>query len=230
MLPTILELCGVARNTAHPRMDGRTLAPLLRGETGAWTDRTLFTQWHRGDAPELFRDCAARTQQYKLVNGRELFDLTADPGEKNDIASSLPAVAATLRRETEAWFHDVSATRGYAPPRIHVGAPQEPLTVLTRQDWRGPGASWDATGIGHWEVQVARAARYEIHLRMPAVPSPGKASVRIGANSVEADLRLGAATARFPPMHLDPGPARVEASLESAGRAWGPHYVDIRAR
>ncbi|MBL8296283.1 MAG: arylsulfatase, partial [Bryobacterales bacterium] len=61
VLPTVLELAGVKAD--GPRMDGRSLAPLLKGEEVDWADRTLFTQWHRGDEPELFRACAARNQR-----------------------------------------------------------------------------------------------------------------------------------------------------------------------
>jgi arylsulfatase A-like enzyme len=230
VLPTILDLCGVATGSGKPQMDGRSLAPLLRNPASPWAERTLFTQWHRGDEPQLFRDCAARTQQYKLVNGSELYDLPSDPGEQNNIAASRPDIAARLRRETEAWFKDVSATRGYAPPRILIGAPQEQLTVLTRQDWRGPRASWDATGLGYWEVEFARAGRYEIRLRMPPLDSPAKATLHAGTKVVEVALTKGATEAIFPNVELAAGPARVEPSLLAADRTWGPHYVELRRR
>ena len=227
VMPTILDLCGIVPPKSQPPMDGRSLTPLLRGDASAWTDRTLFTQWHRGDEPQLFRDCAARTQQYKLVNGGELYDLTAGPAERNDLAASLPAVAARLRHETEAWFKDVSSTRGYAPPRIQIGAPEEAQTVLTRQDWRGPQASWDADGLGHWEVRVVRAGRYEVRLRMPALPAAAQAALRIGGKTLEMPVAQGANRAIFTGVELPEGPARIEAALKAGGRTFGPHYVDV---
>ncbi|HTM51863.1 MAG TPA: hypothetical protein VL285_24375 [Bryobacteraceae bacterium] len=57
----------------------------------------LFTQWRRGDQPEPCRNCEVRTQRYKLVDGKDLYGMKADPGEKQDIAAAHPEVVARLR-------------------------------------------------------------------------------------------------------------------------------------
>ena len=224
--PTLLELCGVKAD--GPRMDGRSLAPLFRGDEVDWADRTLFTQWHRGDEPELFRACAARNQRYKLVDGKELYDLSSDPAEQHDVSAERPEIAAKLRKQTEAWFRDVSSTRGYAPPRIAIGAPQENPVILTRQDWRGPRATWDAKGLGHWEVSVASAANYQVTLRIPQAPQAGEATFRLASASASKKIEQGANSIEFPPMTLPAGPGTVEATLPAPGQPIGPHYVEIR--
>jgi arylsulfatase A-like enzyme len=66
LAPTLLDLCQVA-HPAGVKFDGRSPAPLLRGEKIDWPDRTLFFQWHRGDAPQRYRACAVRSQDWKLV-------------------------------------------------------------------------------------------------------------------------------------------------------------------
>ena len=227
VLPTILEACGV-RNTGGPKIDGRSLMPLLGGETGGWPDRTLFTQWHRGDVPELFRACAARTQQYKLVNGRELYDVSADPAERNDIAVRQPEIAARLRKETEAWFRDVSSTRGYDPPRIHVGTRHENPVILTRQDWRGEKSGWAADSNGHWEIQVATPGAYEITARMDALAGKGLARLRAASVEATAQVEAGARNSKFDRVMLAGGPARLQVTLESGGVFYGPQYVDVK--
>jgi len=227
VLPTVLELAGVKAD--GPRMDGRSLAPLFKGEEVDWADRTLFTQWHRGDEPELFRSCAARNQRYKLVNGKELYDLLADPGESRDVAAERPEIAGKLRAQTEAWFKDVSSTRGYAPPRIYLGTPHENPVTLTRQDWRGPRATWNADGLGHWEVDVKSAGEYEVTLRMPAVARGVEAELRIGPYKAKQKAGVGATEVGFTGVRLESGPVRVETEI-AAGKetSRGAHYVDIR--
>jgi len=226
VLPTLLELTGVKAD--GPRMDGRSLAPLLRGEEVDWADRTLFTQWHRGDEPELFRACAARNQRYKLVNGTELYDLMSDPGESRDVAAERREIAGKLRAQTEAWFKDVSSTRGYAPSRIYLGTPHENPVTLTRQDWRGPNATWDAKGLGHWEVDVKAGGEYEVTLRMPGLEQEMDAKVRIGQYEAKQKVGAGATEVRFPRGWLETGAARVETEIAASGASRGAHYVDIR--
>jgi arylsulfatase A-like enzyme len=229
ILPTLLEIAGVRAD--GPPMDGRSLLPLLRGETGSWRDRTLFTQWHRGDEPELFRACAARTQQYKLVDGKELYDLSADPAEAHDIAADRPETAARLRKETEAWFRDVSATRGYAPPRIHLGTRHENPVILSRQDWRGTTAGWSPASNGHWEVDIRSSGRYNVRVRTHKLEAAAKLTLRVGEITRSLDVAAGAESGSFEGMALPSGETRVAAEIATEGsemKRQGPMYIDVR--
>jgi hypothetical protein len=227
VFPTLLEACG-ANLPAKTRIDGRSLMPLLTGNAARWPDRTLFTQWHRGDEPELFRACAARTQRFKLVDGKELYDIESDPGETNDIASRRPEILRRLRAETEAWFKDVSSTRGYAPPRIHVGTRHENPVTLTRQDWRGAKAGWAADSVGHWEIHVAEAGDYEVRVELAEPAGPATASLQIGSKSAIAEIPAAAIEFRFPNLTLAPGDARLQAGVQVNGAVLGPLYVHVR--
>ena len=227
VLPTLLELCGTGQTSPSP-IDGRSLTPLLGGEAASWPDRTLFTQWHRGDVPELFRACAARTQQFKLVDGKELYDLSSDPEEKYDIAAREPEIVRLLRRRTEDWFRDVSGTRGYAPPRIHLGTPHENPVILTRQDWRGPNAGWTPGSAGHWEVHVAKGGRYEVTIDIAAAPSGARVTLQVGGAGAETDALQSATRVRFESVDLQPGDARVEVAVRAGGSSYGASYVHVR--
>jgi arylsulfatase A-like enzyme len=226
VLPTLLDACGAAPPAT--KIDGRSLMPLLAGEAGNWADRTLFTQWHRGDEPELFRACAARTQRWKLADGKELYDIESDPGEKDDVAARNPDIAKRLRAETEEWFRDVSATRGYAPPRIHTGTRHENPVTLTRQDWRGSQAGWANDNVGHWEIHVASPGRYEVTADLAEPVGPGSARLQVGGTSVTAEVAAGTKQVRFPRLMLESGDARIQATVDIDNATVGPLYVHVR--
>ena len=224
--PTLAELCGA--KLGSPKLDGRSLAPLLKNPNAQWADRTLFFQWHRGDVPEAFRACAARNQRWKLVNGKELYDLQNDPAESKDVAAENPEIAAKLRKEYENWFRDVSGTRNYEPPRIHIGTPNENPVILTRQDWRGARANWTPDSLGHWEVQVAKPGDYEFSARFAATKAPGTIRVKLNGAQVETKVPAGATEIVVGKARVAGGPGRLEAELESGGQTVGVHYITVR--
>lgn len=240
--PTLLELCGVAK-PAGVKFDGVSLAPLLQGNAQNWPDRTLFFQWHRGDAPELNRACAALSQQYKLVQPLgamdrkwtnqpqfELYDYAADPLEMTNLAAQKPEIVAALRQRYEAWFKDVTSARDYSvPSRIYVGAPQQKEVLLTRQDWRGQNADWSPKGIGHWFVDVRRAGDYAVTLRFAKTTQPATVRFALGAAKEEAQVPAGGTSISFPRVKLSPGPATVECALESGNKQVGMEYVEIKS-
>ena len=237
--PTVLEAFGLA-TPKGVKFDGKSILPLLRGDKVDWPDRTLYFQWHRGDVPQLNRACAARSTRYKLVQplgiaGKplpekltfKLYDMLADPLEQKDIAADKPEVVAQMRRGYEAWFKDVGSTRGYAPPRIYLGAAQENPTTLTRQDWRGPRAGWGPKSLGYWEVQVAWAGRYTITLRFPPLAKDGKAHFALAGVTKEQDVKKGDTRCVLEGIELREGPGRLEAWLDEGKRTRGVHYVDV---
>jgi N-acetylglucosamine-6-sulfatase len=103
LAPTLLDLAGVA---SPPPMDGRSLVPVLRGDTPAW--RTSFLVEYNSDTvfPRVLRMGydAVRTERYKYIRYRELagmdelYDLEADPFELDNVISS--AAHRTAREST----------------------------------------------------------------------------------------------------------------------------------
>jgi len=93
LAPTILELAGIA---APASIDGRSLLPILRGETPAW--RTSFLVEYNSDAvfPRMDRMGydAVRTLTQKYIRYRELpgmdemYDLERDPFELQNLVAS----------------------------------------------------------------------------------------------------------------------------------------------
>lgn len=104
--PTILELVGVAPPAG---IDGVSLAPLLRAGAGEGEreglrrqleDRTLLAH-RRGPDADLW---SVVRERWKLIvgpEGDELYDLYADPRERDDLAASHPELVQRLRVELE---------------------------------------------------------------------------------------------------------------------------------
>jgi len=180
VLPTLLELTGVAREASALPLHGRSLTPLLRGE--AWAERTVVVDSQREEELLPWRQAAVMTDRWRLVSPGpggageprklELYDVLADPGQKTDLAGKEPAVVARLKSDYESWWRLVGARAGeYA--RIVIGDPKENPVRLTAHDWHGAGAlaTWNQKAIltgpvanGFWALE-ARPGRYRFALR-----------------------------------------------------------------
>lgn len=239
VLPTITAACGVAPDSKL-KIDGVNLLPVLAGKSRQLPERTLFTQWHRGDVPEPYRAFAARGPRWKLVQAAgagpqplrnqwkfELFDMQNDPYEQRDVAAEHPDVVADLKQKYEAWFNDVKATRNFAPPRIHVGTPHENPTLLTRQDWRGPRAGWGVDDLGYWEVHVAKAGKYTIRLKFAPRTDAGQAVIKFA--NIEQTVKIDARASEvvIADVDLPAGDGRLEPMIRIGERTYGVQYAEL---
>jgi arylsulfatase A-like enzyme len=88
--PTLLELAGVP---VPSWMHGRSLVPLLRGETPPWRDAFLYEYYEYPAEHCVRKNRGIRTDRWKLIHfweqpeEWELYDLRADPDETRNLAS-----------------------------------------------------------------------------------------------------------------------------------------------
>ncbi len=109
-LPSILALAGV-KPAADALIDGQDLSPSLLGREKALRTRPLF--WLRppdrpGPAADPFPDLAVRDGNWKLLINEDggkpqLYDLSHDIGEKNNVAAQTPDVADRLKKMLLDW-------------------------------------------------------------------------------------------------------------------------------
>ena len=215
--------------TAGLESDRIGLLPAMRDTAAAksWPDRTLFFQWHRGDVPVAFKNCAARTQRWKLVNGAELYDMIADPGEKKDLAAEHPDVVGQLRGEYEKWFADVGAARGYDPVRVRVGNDRQNPVTFSRQDWRGSEDWSRKENIGYWEIHVERGGDYSIAVDFE--PGPEKSEVRLRVSGLERarSAEPNSASVKLDGLRLPQGDTRLECWIQSGDKRNGVRFVTV---
>ncbi len=243
VMPTLLEAAGVPV-PAGLNLDGRSLLPLLEGRQVAWPDRTLVLQIHRGDTPVSRHQFAIRNQRWGLVHstgfGREmpppnvpyeLYDLTADSRETNNLAAQHPEIVAQLERAYNVWFDDVSHTRphNFAPPRIVVGTDHETRTVLTWQDWRvTERGGWGRQG--KWLLHLAGEHTYDIEFRWPKTIAPGTLVLHIGSQQQTLAVPQATANVVVQKVRIPAGDADLWATVKRDTEWESPYHVVLIRR
>lgn len=88
--PTMIDLCGLKYDSQD--FDGTSLKPLLLGKEGFPNNRFDFVQYHQDTNPPDMWDSAVINEQWRLVRGKELYNINDDPGQKNDISAFFQSV------------------------------------------------------------------------------------------------------------------------------------------
>jgi arylsulfatase A-like enzyme len=105
---TVLAACGV-QPPAERRPDGIDLLPTLSGKAPA-AERTFFWRIDRRERVQR----AVRHGDWKYVRDggiEQLFDLSADVGERKDLAYRHPETLADLRKRYEAWEAEMAEAK-----------------------------------------------------------------------------------------------------------------------
>jgi arylsulfatase A len=109
VMPTLLSLCGITSyQTAFP-MDGIDLKDIIEGKTEQLPDRMIFTHVYAGRLEPYVG--TVRTRDYRLSvfqNRAELYNIQADPGEKENLYERDAQRAKTLHEAYMTWYNDAS--------------------------------------------------------------------------------------------------------------------------
>ena len=109
LAPTFLDLAGLP---VPPSMQGRSLAPLLRGESPAdWRTSHYYRYYHDPGDHNTAAHLGVRTATHKLIHywrkdAYEMFDLVKDPAEQHNL---LYDDAEAKRPEVAAKFAELKA-------------------------------------------------------------------------------------------------------------------------
>jgi arylsulfatase A-like enzyme len=239
LLPTLISMCKL-KSPGKEALDGLDLSSVLRlGKADNQPGRVLFVHSQRIEHPEKWRKCAVLTDRWRLVNGKELYDMTKDPGQKQDIAAQHADVVADLRRRYDDWWTSISK-RFDEYCEIAIGAEKENPVQLCCHDWHGEIAPSAQESIrqavkanGFWALEVARAGKYEITLRQqPAeakFPIQGtSARLKIGDVERTQAIPKDAVSVTFP-LELKPGKTRLQTWFaDQTGDLRGAYYVEVK--
>lgn len=204
ILPTFIDLLGLKKPNGV-QFDGRSLVPLLKGPTDSWPDRILVTDSQRIRDPEKWRKSAVMSSRWRLVNGKELYDIKTDPGQKENLASSYQKEVSELRQAYDRWW-DSMADSFNDTVVIVLGNDRENPATLTAHDWflDQENAPWNHSDIraekgartGFWNVKIDQPGRYKIELRR----WPKESGFAIGA-----DVAPGPGVPGVPAYRTTPG-------------------------
>jgi arylsulfatase A-like enzyme len=110
VVPTVLDVLGVK---APPALDGQSLLPLLtpgaeQGERDAFSEFVLF-----GNEEQK----ALRTGRFKVIYTLQtkrikLYDLRADPQERQNVARDMVSLASKLLTRMNAWVKETRRAAG----------------------------------------------------------------------------------------------------------------------
>jgi arylsulfatase len=190
ILPTLAEICNAKLPTDRV-IDGKSLVPLLNGNTVNWADRSLFFYWTRR-FPELYNNIALQKSNFKLVGQTaynspigdfELFDIQKDPYEQENIVSSKNDVARQLKTELDRIYNELISSENIVHrPRITIGDDHENPVFLNRNDADGERGIWDQEKVyGKWQVTV-KEGQYNIKFRfIKPVAGGGQMTLETGA-------------------------------------------------
>ena len=221
--PTFLDAAGLEPPADRP-FDGWSLLPLLAGGAPG-PERTIFLQVARGLEPKPYQNAAAVADRWKLVLSPgtfneedwagppafELYDLTADPGEQQDVAREHPQEVAALREQYDDWFASVGASRDFEPGVIVIGSDEENPAVLCRYQ--------DSTFVDGkpttWTVEIAQAGEYELTVNRGDRSGAGTLWVEVNGERTSRPLAAGESAAV---VDLPAGPAKLDIWTQEEGK------------
>jgi hypothetical protein len=133
----------------------------------------MVTDSQRLTNPVKWRQSSVMTDRWRLINGKELYDINEDREQRSDIAGRHPDVVEELRVEYEKWW-DIVSTKFEEDIPISLGADPAKETLLTCHDWRNEDCDcpWNQGHIrrgheanGYWEIEIEQEGDYEFELR-----------------------------------------------------------------
>lgn len=173
LFPTILDLLGIAPPDSV-NFDGVSLKNRLTGNSKDEIVRTVVVDNQRVEMPIKYKNYSVMRQKWRLVNGKELYNISSDPGQHNNVAQNHLDIVKQLAKDYEAWWKDIKPVFAEYPA-IDICPPQEPLTEIDVMDmhrdvdktpipWEQGHVRDGMMNLGWYAVNVLKSGNYRVKL------------------------------------------------------------------
>jgi len=95
--PSLVQWCGVEKPSVE--YDGQRLQPIIDSTEAPTAHNVLYFQW--------IRNWAVREGDWKLINGKALYNLADEKPEQHNYATEKPEIVKALQNRYDAWAKDV---------------------------------------------------------------------------------------------------------------------------
>lgn len=178
VLPTLASLCGISLPRGAKKLRGQSLVPILKNPEQE-LDRMLISDSQRLQKPKKWKNSSIMDDKWRLINGKELYNLDRDPGQQKDVSGQHSQRVSSMRSFYESWWEEVSVEFD-EEIYFKLGLENENPLTLTAHDTHTleGGQPWNqiqirngADGSGYWSVDIMEAGEYEISLRRYPIES-----------------------------------------------------------
>lgn len=173
IFPTLIELIGLPAvdqgKLSRGPMDGEQQSVFWIGDKSLPSQATRFVHSQRIYTPKKWRKSTVMTEQWRLINGKELYDIEKDPGQQNNIAAAHPEIVSQLRGDYDKWWDSLKPVFDDVV-RIDLGGVENP-TMLMSHDWafKEGHTAWHQNHVkgnallnGPFMVNIKKAGKYRI--------------------------------------------------------------------
>ncbi len=169
VLPTFVTLTN-QKFVSKKTMDGTDISDYLLGKSDA-PERYLVTDTQRIPWPEKGKNSCVMDDNWRLIKGKELYNIVDDPGQTIDLADKFPEKVAEMNAFYETWWEDVIKETKFSV--IDLGV--DDIDAITCHDARTIDfyPPWNQQMIragkpmepAPFTVNFVKAGKYRFHLR-----------------------------------------------------------------
>ncbi len=232
LLPTLTDLAGI-KFSPKKHLDGTNVADILRGKEEK-IDRMLVVDTQRNQLPEKGRNSCVMSTEWRLIDGKELYNVTEDLGQQNNVADKHPDIVSKMSAFYDDWWTSLQSDIKYA--EIPLGNSAANPVLITVHDMHTPEAiPWNQVQIregkfypkGYYSVKVEEESEYSFRLfRYP--PESGlvinQAVDEIAGTSYRDGLPIGNVL-DFSKAIVQIGDVSIEAEVDS-----NKPFVELRTQ